>query len=1024
MIPPVSDHLPIALRAYATKPRIALKEPGKGKRRAAVAAASEWTLVFDTETTTDAGQALRFGTYQLRKGDALEEEGLFYDTEGVTDAERATLRGYADAHGLALLTREQFVDEIFYARGYALRAAIVGFNLPFDLSRLAIRHGTARAPLDGEQGMRDAFTFRLSEQKIWPNVRVKHMSRTAAQISFAAPMRQPDGRGQRRRGDVTGVRRGHFVDVKTLANALFARSFTLGSLSAFLNVDNGKLAFDDFAGPITAEMIRYAARDTQATWECYAELLARFGRLGLSRTKPEKAYSSASIGKGYLREMGIKPWRDCQPTFPGRLTANIMASYFGGRSEVRIRRELRQVMLCDFLSMYPTVCTLMGLWRFVIADGITWIDVTAETRQFLARVDLSALRLQPTWRELTTLVRVAPSADIFPVRACYSGEAQATIGLNHLTADQPLWFTLADCVASKLLTGKTCEIVQAIRFAPGPVQPGLRIANLAGNADYRIDPATDDMFRRLIELRHSVKQRMAGTSGEERDRLDTEQNSLKITANSTSYGIYAEVNVDRRSAEQDVLVLSSTAHAFRFATDKPEIPGSYFHPLLATLITGAARLMLAITERHIVDAGLEWAFCDTDSMAIAKPDALDPATFADRVQAIIGWFDALNPYAFGGPILKSEEVNRALDHTTPEPLYCWAISAKRYALFNVAPDGRPILRKVSAHGLGHLIAPYGETDAPASLPAPHPSVLRDGTQRWHADFWHQIVTAALNGTPDRVKRDWHWTLRQPAAARYSASTPELLSWFAKHNQSRPCRERVRPFNFLLAATAERVQPETIVGTGRKRKSPRRPKPVAPYDKDHGKALAQAFDRNTGEPIPPERLVSYAEALRQYHLHPEAKFLNGDYLDQGMTQRRHVRMTFARHIGKESNDWERQAALGLSADAQPDYGLDDAERARLLAELGKLVAREGAPDVARALGMSATRLRSLSLPRISHGLAERLPDVSRQFDEARDRGEAQLDSWRKAIAREGLRSFARRMGLDPSNLCRKLKRASS
>ena len=47
-----------------------------------------------------------------------------------------------------------------------------------------------------------------------------------------------------------------------------------------------------------------------------------------------------------------------------------------------------------------------------------------------------------------------------------------------------------------------------------------------------------------------------------------------------------------------------------------------------------------------------------------------------------------------------------------EPLYCLAISAKRYVLFNIGPDGRPIIRKASAHGLGHLNPPYDEHRVP------------------------------------------------------------------------------------------------------------------------------------------------------------------------------------------------------------------------------------------------------------------------------------------------------------------------
>jgi hypothetical protein len=164
-------------------------------------------------------------------------------------------------------------------------------------------------------------------------------------------------------------------------------------------------------------MIDYAVRDTESTWQCYSELISQFAVLGLSQSKPEKVYSSASIGKAYLREMRVRPWRDCQPSFPSQLIANILGTYFGGRSEVRIRRELRQVMLCDILSMYPTVCTLMQLWPFVIAKGLIWRDATAEARQFLGSADLRALQNQQSWRELTTLVRVQPAADLSPVRA-------------------------------------------------------------------------------------------------------------------------------------------------------------------------------------------------------------------------------------------------------------------------------------------------------------------------------------------------------------------------------------------------------------------------------------------------------------------------------------------------------------------------------------------------------------------------------------------------------------------------------
>ena len=1033
--PPVTDELPVAIRAYATPTFSAVPDTDgakpKAPRKAATAPASGRVLIFDTETNSDAAQSLRFGTYQYRQRDVVDESGIFYDLEGITTEELVTLRAYADANGLMLRTREAFVDEVFFAQAYQHRATIVGFNLPFDISRLAIRHGTARTPLDSETAtMRGAFTFALSHQKIYPNVRVKHMSQKAASISFAAPMRQPDGRGHRNRGLKTGIRRGHFVDVKTLANAIFARGFSLSSLSRFLGVPSPKLDFDDFAGPVTEDMVRYAVRDVQATWECYAELIERFGKLNLTRTIAEKVYSEASIGKGYIREMGIVPWRNAQPNVPWHILARIMSSYYGGRSEVRIRREIRQVMLCDFLSMYPTVCTLIGLWRFVIAEGMTWSDATEETQAFLDRIDLDTLQSQAIWGQLTTLVRVLPDADIFPVRAGYEDELHATIGANYLSADSPLWFTLADCVAAKLLTGKAPEIVEAMTFAPGPVQSGLRPINIAGNPDYGVDPVTTDFFKQVIELRQSTKRDMETTTGDERTRLDTEQHALKICANSTSYGIWVEVNVETRPFRKQLTVHSATCAPYSFKSDKVEMPGTYFHPLLATLITGAARLMLAITERLIIDQGLDWAFCDTDSMAIAKPDKMGADEFALRCTAVVDWFAALNPYNFGGSILKIEDVNASLATGKPEPLHCLAISSKRYALFNLDTDGKPIMRKVSAHGLGHLLSPYRADTAPSELPVPHKSVLGNGIERWHCDLWYHIVIAILGEKPDQVRLDYHPALSNPAISRYAATSPELLAWFKTYNANRHYRDQVKPFGFLLSMSEAfgfgEDRPAKAPTRGRPKKA-RKLKPIAPFDSDLAAAVASVFDRDSGKPIAALALKSYTEALAHYHLSPESKFLNADYDDRGTTVRRHVRMTETRHIGKESHDWERHAVLGMNVDSEIAYGVSTDDVAN---DLRSFIDQFGQRIAAMALGISAVRLSALVSASPSFGseslagkVALRLPAALRLCASVNHERQTELQRWKESVERDGLRETARRLGIDPSNLRRRLTNRS-
>ncbi len=128
-----------------------------------------------------------------------------------------------------------------------------------------------------------------------------------------------------------------------------------------------------------------------------------------------------------------------------------------------------------------------------------------------------------------------------------------------------------------------------------------------------------------------------------------------------------------------------------------EEPGRFFHPLLATLITGAARLMLGIAERLCVEKDLDWAFCDTDSMALAKPDGMGQAEFLQRAQSICEWFASLNPYEKKGSIFKIEDANYLLAGDSVgsdfEPLFCYCISSKRYVLFNVGPSGEVIIRK-------------------------------------------------------------------------------------------------------------------------------------------------------------------------------------------------------------------------------------------------------------------------------------------------------------------------------------------
>jgi hypothetical protein len=179
-----------------------------------------------------------------------------------------------------------------------------------------------------------------------------------------------------------------------------------------------------------------------------------------------------------------------------------------------------------------------------------------------------------------------------------------------------------------------------------------------------------------------------------------------------------------------------------------------------------------------------------------------------------------------------------------------------------------VLRKASAHGLWHLLDPYPESEAPSDIPPPSVPLKELGVRRWQYDFWFRIVDAALHEHPDSNHIDWHPALGQPAAIRYTASSPQLLNWVAHWNEGRSYDEQIRPFGFLLSLMPRTgvhvpfsTEPLDELQRGRPPKTDTLA-PIAPYDSDPARALSRVFDRVTGKPIQPEQLKTHAEVLAQ------------------------------------------------------------------------------------------------------------------------------------------------------------------
>lgn len=628
--------------------------------------------------------------------------------------------------------------------------------------------------------------------------------------------------------------------------------------------------------------------------------------------------------------MGIQPPLARQPDFPTDVLGYAMSAYYGGRTECRVRRISVPVAYCDFLSMYPTINSLLDLWDMVTCERIDVQDATGDVQRFLDRVTLDRCFDPTTWSQLRVLAQVEPDGDVLPTRAEYASNRQWQIGVNPLTSKWPLWYALPDLVAAKLLhrDHKPPRILRALRLVPQGRQSTLRPVELRG--EITVDPATTDFFRRVIEERKSLDRRDLETA--ERERLDE---FLKVLANSTSYGIYAEMIrhelADKRTVDVTVQRIDGTS--FHTPVRTPEDPGEWFFAPMAALITSAARLMLALAEQSVTDAGGTYAFCDTDSIAIIThpdggpihiddtPDHPIPSLSWEQVDAIRDTFRHLNPYdetAGEESVLELEDEN-SVDGERTE-LLCYAISAKRYALYRTDKSGAVLLRrsrnqkyeKWSEHGLGHLS---------------NPTSINTEDRDWIRDAWLAVL-AGENKQPA-------WA-NQPAVSQTTISSPHLLNPFKDYNTDSRLADQVKAFNFLLSTqVAPLAHPQDV--------DPARFHLIAPYERDPTQWITLPWrDRYTkrhhsitttdDDPDPAAvRVVTYADTLRRYRVHPEAKSLDPDGTPcrpatRGLLTRRPVTAVTLTYIGKEANDIEAtQAGITPDDDAvlntYPDPDLD-------------------------------------------------------------------------------------------------------
>jgi hypothetical protein len=907
----------IFLRAHTVVPN---KRKKKNRRSQRELPWPDRILVYDCETLTDATLKLTFGAYQLCKlvdGRYLcEEEGLFYPDDLPAWQRKVLLQHvkaqdvYADIEvksftpkiRLELRTRSEFAKNVFF-KAILDKTMIVGFNLPFDLARIAEDWGVAD---DGGHSLilcrwRDPRTGQLEKDTYYPRIVYKALNSKTALIRSTQVRKLPkdDDKSDADEAKVILWPHGRFLDVRTLLWALRNVSYSLKRACKELETEHQKKKEHTPTGEITPAEIEYCCRDVKCTVEVLNAAKSEYDLHPIAR-RPDRLYSPASVAKGYMDELKIgyprKKFKRRDRAF-----GIAMQAYYGGRAECRIRKCEVPVVLVDFMSQYPTVNELLGNWDLLTAESISFEKSTDEVRDFLKRITSEQCFDRSLWRDFKFFALVKPEEDILPVRTLYNDVTQ-NIGINYLTSRKPIWYAGPDLISAIILSdGKVPDIEKAYRVVPHGKQKGLGTTNLRGMV--KVD-ARNSLYKHVIE------QRVANESNKALHYW------LKILANSGSYGLFVELNPNGNTKHSEIKVFFGE-ETFRDRPTVLEEPGDWFAPPIASLITSGGRLLLAMLETTVREAGGTYLFCDTDSLAIVASERDGPLTIPgangervlswDEVDQVVKRFETLNPYNQGiasirGSILKVHKRNWNKNKERRQ-LHGFSVAGKRYALYE-KKDGDIEIVEPKAHGLGYF---YPPKDSPDGWEKDHE------VPKWIFELWDYIVRGALGMR--RKKRSW---FELPVMMKITLSTPHhALQNLGKCDLTRPhnfmMMPKIAPFGYPPGINPADPHFTLITRFTDVREEWIKSECINIHDCESPTYRLKFDYTDDGISVSP---VNFYQLAESYQNHPEAKSLGPDgkpceFDTCGLLQRAHIVAGEHIAIGKESDrHWEEGEDISL------------------------------------------------------------------------------------------------------------------
>jgi hypothetical protein len=395
--------------------------------------------------------------------------------------------------------------------------------------------------------------------------------------------------------------RGQFVDVMSLAYALDGQR---GCTFAEHAENFGQKPVELPLGvPVDANGAARMAEAVEAIRALAVKLDEQAGRWlttprdrneGRGRTDLARTVSPAALPDRLLASFGVRAPLDMWRLSEAELE-HWAETFHGGRcdAEPRLFGRPFTAVTADVKSCYPLMGHRLGWWRMMTAARVRRRDVATALREDAERAaEDPSLALDPQlWRHFgVTLVEVEADGERFPVALDDPRRPDGRLEVVSVRSrGRTLFYAWPDVLAAAVLSGRAPRIVAATRYeAVGrqklrprvPVLPELAV-------DAEVDPVLA-----LVAARSRAKERG--------DRLLAGE--LRVVANALVFGLAS------RTDEEWVKVSGKWIRAER--------PGPWSCFPLASSVTAGARLLLAVLERMVSDAGGLVGYMDTDSAII------------------------------------------------------------------------------------------------------------------------------------------------------------------------------------------------------------------------------------------------------------------------------------------------------------------------------------------------------------------------------------------------------------------------